>query len=160
MDGLNIVVGLVILVGLIGIVVPVLPGLFLVWAAVLFWASATQTMAGWALLAVATTAALAGFLLQYLVPGRRLRSAGISTSTTLAGAALALVGFFVVPVFGAFVGFPLGVYLAERIKLGRHAAAWRSTKKALKAIGLSVGIEMLTGLAVASIWVVGVVTAT
>ena len=157
MDGLTIVVGLIMLVGLVGIAVPVLPGLLLVWAAVLLWASEAQTTGGWVVLAVATALALSGFLLQYVLPGRRLRAAGVTTSTTVAAASLAVVGFFVVPVVGGFVGFALGIYLAERIKLGGHAAAWASTRQALKAIGLSMGIELLTGLAIATTWVIGVV---
>lgn len=160
MDGFTVLVGLIILAGLIGIAVPVLPGLLVVWAAVLIWATEAQTTAGWVVLGIATTLALSGFLLQYLLPGRRLRKAGVTTSTTVAGAALGVVGFFVIPVVGAFVGFPLGIYLAERIKLGTHAAAWPSTKHALKAVGLSMGIELVTGLAIASTWLIGVVTTT
>jgi len=160
MDGITVVVGLIMLVGLIGIAVPLLPGLLVVWAAVLVWASEVGTRAGWVVFGIATTLALTGFLLQYLLPGRRMAKAGVTTSSTLAGAALALVGFFVIPVVGAFLGFPLGIYLAERIKLGTHARAWTSTTHALKAIGLSMGIEFLTGLAIAVTWVVGVSTST
>ncbi len=158
MDGLTVVVALIILAGLIGIAVPVLPGLLVVWAAVLLWASVSQTAAGWVVLGIATALALSGFLLQYLIPGRRLRRAGVTTSTTVAGAALAVVGFFVIPVVGGFLGFALGIYLAERVKLGTHAAAWPSTGHALRAIGLSMGIELATGLAIASTWLIGVVT--
>ena len=160
MDGLTVAVGLMMLVGFVGIVIPVLPGLFVVWGAVLLWASMVQATTGWVVLGIATTLAVAGFLLQYLVPGRRMREAGVTTSTTLAAAALALVGFFVIPVVGAFVGFVLGIYLIERIKLGAHPAAWRSTKHALKAMGLSMGIELLTALAIAGTWVIGVVATT
>jgi hypothetical protein len=158
-NGLNVLVGLIMLVGLIGIVVPLLPGLALVWAAVLIWAFGEQTPAAWVFFGVATILALSGFLLQYLLPGRRMAKAGVTTSSTVAGAALGIVGFFVIPVIGAFLGFALGVYLAERIKLGTHAAAWPSTKHALKAVALSMGIELLTGLAIATTWVVGVTTA-
>ena len=55
---------------------------------------------------------------------------------------LAVVGFFVIPVVGFFIGFPLGVYLEERRRLGRHASAWRSTREALRAMGLSIVIEL------------------
>lgn len=160
MDGFTVVAGLMIVVGLIGIAVPVLPGLLLVWAAVLIWASEAQTATGWVVLGIATALALTGFLLQYLLPGQRLRKAGITTSTTVAGAALAVVGFFVIPVLGGFLGFALGIYLAERIKLGTHAAALPSTKHALRAIGLSMGIELATGLAIASTWLIGVMSST
>lgn len=158
MDGLTVVVGLMMAVGLIGIVVPLLPGLLLVWAAVLVWASQTQTSTGWVVLGIATALALSGVLLQYLLPGRRMARAGVSTSSTVAGVALGIVGLFVIPVVGAFLGFALGIYLAERIKLGTHTAAWLSTTHALKAIGLSMGIELLTGMAIATTWVIGVAT--
>jgi hypothetical protein len=69
--------------------------------------------------------------------------------------ALGVAGFFLVPVLGAFLGFPLGIYLAERVKRHTHAAAWSSTKHALKAIGLSMGIELMTGLAIATTWLIG-----
>ena len=160
MDGLTVVVGLIMLVGLLGIAIPVLPGLFIIWAAVLLWASQVRTTTGWVVLGIATTLALCGFLLQYLLPGRRMARAGVTTSSTLAGTALAIVGFFVIPVVGALLGFPLGIYLAERVKLGAHAGAWSSTKQALKAVGLSMAIELSTGLAITLAWVVGVNTST
>lgn len=157
MDGLTVVIGLVMLVGLIGIVVPVLPGLLLVWAAVLIWAFEMQTGASWIVFGISTTLALSGLVLQYLLPGRRLATAGVTTSSTVAGASLGVVGFFVIPVVGALLGFVLGLYLAERIKRGTHAAAWLSTRAALKAVMLSVGIELLTGLAIASTWLFAVI---
>jgi hypothetical protein len=85
--------------------------------------------------------------------------AGVTTSSTVAGVVLGIAGFFVIPLVGAFVGFALGIYLAERIKKGAHAAAWPSTKHALKAIALSMGIELLTGLAIVTTWLIGVTVA-
>jgi hypothetical protein len=158
MDGIDVLVGLIMLVGLVGIVVPLLPGLLLVWAAVLVWAIEAQSQGGWAVLGIATVLALLGTLLQYLLPGRRMARAGVTTSSTVAGVVLGIVGFFVIPVVGAFLGFALGIYLAERIKLGAHSAAWPSTKHALKAIALSMGIELLTGLAIITAWLIGVTT--
>jgi len=158
MSGLEVVVGLMMLVGLVGIVVPLLPGLLLVWAAVLVWASQERTTAGWVVLGVCTILALTGFLLQYLLPGRRMAKAGVTTSSTVAGVALGIVGFFTIPIVGALLGFPLGIYLAERVKQGTHAAAWPSTKQAVKAVGLSIGIELLAGLAIAGTWLIAVTT--
>jgi uncharacterized protein len=160
MDGFTVVVGLIMLIGLIGIVVPLLPGLFLVWLAVMIWSADAQTAAAWVVLGTATLLALIGLLLQYILPGRHLRTAGVAASSTMAGAGLAAVGFFVLPVVGAFLGFVLGVYLAERIKPGSHAVAWTSTMHALRAIGLSMGIEMVTGLTIAVTWLVAVATTT
>jgi hypothetical protein len=53
------------------------------------------------------------------------------------------------------VGFVLGVYLAECVRLRSHRHAWPTTTHALRAIGLSFGIEFGTGLLVAGTWVTG-----
>ncbi|GAB3597851.1 DUF456 domain-containing protein [Angustibacter peucedani] len=152
----DVVVGLVILVGLVGVVVPVLPGLLLVLGAVLAWALERQDAGGWVVLAVVAAVFAVGQVVKYLLPGRRLREAGVPTSTMLLAVALGVVGFFVIPVVGVFVGFVLGVYLAERLRLHTHAAAWPSTKHALKAAGWSVLIELTTGLLMGAVWLVGV----
>lgn len=158
MTGVVFASGLVIVAGLVGILLPVLPGLLLVWAGVALWASERSTTGGWLILAVATVLLVSGVALQYRVPGRRMRASGVPVRTTLTGVLLALVGFFVVPVVGLFGGFVLGVYLAERARLGGHALAWPSTVAALRAVGLSMGIELGTGLAMTATWVVGVFT--
>jgi hypothetical protein len=53
------------------------------------------------------------------------------------------------------VGFVLGVYLAEYRRLGGRAA-WPSTVHALKAVGLSILIELVAGVAATFVWVAGV----
>jgi uncharacterized protein YqgC (DUF456 family) len=153
--GLEIVVAIVILVGLVGVVVPVLPGMVLVWGAVLVWAIATAEPVGWAVLAVVTLLLGAGLVVKYLVPGKRMKDAGIPGRTLWLGGAGAVIGFFAIPVVGTPVGFVLGVYLAELQRLGSEQA-WPSTKHALKATGLSMLIELTaTGLA-AGAWGAGV----
>ncbi|HET7399336.1 MAG TPA: DUF456 domain-containing protein [Intrasporangium sp.] len=153
---LNVLIGLAMLVGTAGIVVPVLPGLFLVWLATVVWASEQQTAEGWVVLAVATTAYAAGLVGQYLVPGRRLRAAGVETWVLAMAAVVAVVGFFVVPVVGAPVGFVGAVYVLERRRHRAHDRAWAATGQALRAMGLGMGIELLSALAIMTTWVVGV----
>ncbi|QNN53009.1 DUF456 domain-containing protein [Nocardioides mesophilus] len=147
-------VGLAIAVGIVGIVVPVLPGSLLVLAAILVWALETGSASGWTVFAVATTLLAAGAVVKYAVPGRRLKTAGVPNRTLWFGAALGVVGFFVIPVVGLFVGFLAGVYLAEHQRLGA-SLAWPSTKHALRAVGLSLLIEMAAALLAALVWFVG-----
>ena len=148
-------VALAILVGLVGVVVPLLPGTLLVGGAVLVWALYVGTSAAWVTFAVVVTVLVVGQVATYLVPGRRLQAAGVPGRTLLAGAALGVVGFFVVPVAGLFLGFVVGVYAAERHRVGA-AAAWPSTRAALRAVGLSIAIELAAALLAAAAWVVGV----
>ena len=149
---------LAIAVGLLGIVVPVLPGVFIIAAAMLVWAYDTGTGLAWGIAWSALVVLAIGFVVKYLVPHRRLKDAGVPRRTIVIGAVLGIVGFFVIPVIGLFIGFIGGVWLAESGRLGR-TQAWPSTKAALKATGLSILIELASGLGAAA-WFIGGVIAT
>lgn len=157
MNGVEVLVAAVILVGLAGIVVPILPGSVLVVGAVLGWAVYAGTGAAWVVFAVATTLVVLGQVVKYVVPGRGLRNSGVPGRTIVVGGLLGIVGFFVVPVAGLVVGFLLGVYLSELRRVGRQAA-WPSTLAAVKAVGLSLLVELIAGLLAAVTWVVGALT--
>jgi uncharacterized protein YqgC (DUF456 family) len=153
-----VAVGVAIAAGIVGVVVPVLPGALLVWAAIAVWALAVGSATGWGVLAVATLAVGGAQVVKYLVPGRRLRGAGVPRRSILAGVVLAVVGFFLIPVVGFFIGFPLGVYLEERRRLLRPESAWDSTRAALRAMGLSIVIELAASVLAAGAWLVAVLT--
>ncbi|WKN50183.1 DUF456 domain-containing protein [Nocardioides sp. Arc9.136] len=156
MSLVEVLVAIAIAVGVAGVVVPVLPGTLLVLAAVLVWTLEVGGTTAWTVFAVVTVLLALGTVVKYAVPGRRLKDAGIPTSTLWAGGALGVVGFFVVPVVGLLVGFVLGVYLAEHRRVG-GTAAWPSTRHALRAAGLSILIELAAALTASAAWVVGVV---
>lgn len=145
-----------ILIGMVGIVIPVVPGLFIVLAAVFLWALDTGTTLGWSVFGVSVVLYLTGLALQYAVPGRRMRVAGVRSSTLVLAVLLGVVGFFVIPVVGGPVGFVLGIYLVELSHSRDRQVAWRSTRAALAAVLLSMGIELLAALAIATTWVAGV----
>jgi len=151
-----ILVGLAIAAGLVGIVVAAIPGLILIWAAVGVWAFVEQSPVGWVIFTVATLLAIAGQVAKYLIPGKRLKEAGVPTRSLLLGGVLSLIGFFVIPIIGFVIGFVIGVYLSERVRLGSHSLAWPSTVHALRAAGLSIVIELAAGLLVAGLWTITV----
>ncbi|GAA4715926.1 DUF456 domain-containing protein [Phytohabitans rumicis] len=152
--------GLAIAAGIVGVIVPVLPGLLLCWLGVLVWAIfADGGWPKWVVFAVVTGFAVAGTVVKYLWPGRNLKRSGVPNTTLLCGGALALVGFFVVPLVGLVLGFVLGVWLAERVRLNDTRLAWPSTKHALKAAGLSMLIELAAALAIAAVWGAGLAVA-
>ncbi len=155
MSPLEVVVALALALGVVGIVVPLLPGTLLVGAALVVWALDTGGRTAWSVVVVALGLLLVGALLKYLVPGRRLTDAGVPRRTLWTGAALGVVGFFVIPVVGLLIGFVLGVHLAERARVGGRAAG-ASTLAALRAVGLSIALEMLAALLAAAVWVTGV----
>jgi uncharacterized protein YqgC (DUF456 family) len=145
-----------IVIGMVGIVVPVIPGLLIVLAAVFVWAFDTGTTVAWTIFAISAVLWVAGIALQYAVPGRRLREAGVRRSTLLLAVLVGIVGFFVIPVVGGPVGFVLGIYLVELGHSRDRGTAWTSTKAALRAVFTSIGIELLAAVAITTTWVVGV----
>jgi uncharacterized protein YqgC (DUF456 family) len=149
----TLVAALLVVVGVVGVLVPVLPGLVLVLVGIAVWAVPRGDAVGWTVLGVAVGIAALGSLAKYLLPGAKMRTAGVPGRTLLAGGILGIVGFFVVPVVGLLLGFVLGVYLAELARLGNHAAAWPSTRSALHAVGWSILIELATALLAAAVWV-------
>lgn len=156
MSWLEVGVALAIAVGVLGVVVPVLPGSLLVGAAIGVWAIATGGLTAWMVFAIAVAVLVTGTVVKYLVPGRSLQAAGIPMRSLVVGAVLAVAGLFVVPVVGAPLGFVLGVYLAELQRLG-STLAWPSTRAALNAVGLSILIETTACALAAATWAVGVV---
>ena len=156
MTGVEVLVALAIAVGLVGVVVPVLPGALLVLGAILVWAWDGGSSTGWVVFAVATSFIALGSIVKYVVPGRRLKEHGIPGSTLVLGGLIGVVGFFVIPVIGLVIGFVLGVYLAELRRLG-STAAWPATKHAVRAVGVSILIELAATLLAAATWALGVV---
>jgi uncharacterized protein YqgC (DUF456 family) len=150
---MTLLAGLIVAVGIVGILLPILPGLILVLAGIAVWAVPRNDALGWWVLGIAVAIVVVGSIAKYLLPGRRMREAGVPTRSVVAGALLGIVGFFVIPVVGLFIGFPLGVFLAELARLHDSSKAWPSTRRALGAVGFSILLELATGLLAAGVWI-------
>lgn len=157
-EGANIVApAAIIVVGILGIIVPVLPGLFITLLGVLLWSWETGTTASWTIFGLCTLWFVLGIAGQYLIPGKRLKADGVSTASLLLAALCGIVGMFVIPIVGFFVGFVLGLYVQAYLPRRDAAAAWQRTKVALRAILTSIGIELIAAILIAFTWVIGVV---
>ena len=156
MTALELLLALVIAVGLVGILVPLLPGSLLVVGAILVWAIQLAEPTGWVVLAIAVALVGTGTVVKYLVPGRQLQRSGVPNRTLLAGGVLGIVGFFVIPIVGLPIGFVLGIYLAEWKRVS-SAQAWPATVAAVKAVGLGMLIELTFSVLATVAWGIGVI---
>ena len=152
----ELLVGVVLVAGLVGVVVQVLPGALLVLGAVLVWAVIEGTGVAWAVAAVAVVATVVAGVVKYLLAGRHLKNAGVPNRTLVWGGLAGVVGFFVIPVVGLPVGFVLAVYLVELHRLRDRGRAWRATVAALGATGITILVELAGALVASGSWLVAV----
>ncbi|RFU85010.1 DUF456 domain-containing protein [Streptomyces triticagri] len=150
-------VAVVLLLGVCGVLLPGVPGPWLVWAAVLWWSLTTQSGVAWAVLVGVTALLLVSQVVRWLLPARRLREAGMTRTMALWAGGGAFLGFCVLPVIGAIPGFVGGIYASERIRLGRHASAKSATRTAMREAGTSILVELFGCLLAAGAWLGAVI---
>lgn len=152
-DGLFVLVAAVMAVGIVGTVVPFLPGILLVWAAGLFYGLMVGFgTVGIVAFTVMTLLGLAGAVAGWLVPQRAAAKAGAARSSMVVAVVAAVVGFFVIPVVGLPVGGLAGLYLAELRRTDTAATAWRTTRATLVSFGIATLFQFLAAVAMALTW--------
>jgi uncharacterized protein len=147
-----LLVGAVLLLGLFCALVPGLHGPMLCWAAVLWWTTDEHTALSWRIFALTTGILLLDLAVRGVLPSRRLREGGVSRRTLFIAGGAAVVGFFVIPLVGAVIGFVAGIYGVERHRLGSHGGARTSTRTAMRNVGLGVLIDLFACLLVTGAW--------
>ena len=150
---ITVVVALAMLAGLVGTVLPLFPGLPIVWGAALVYGLVEGFgTRGTIAMVVITVIAAAGMVASVVLPHRRVAAGGAPRSSIVAGLAGAVVGFFVIPVLGMPLGAVAAIYLAEYRRTKVPAAAWRSTKTMVAGFGLGILVELAAGLTIVVVW--------
>ena len=153
---MTILCGLAILVGVAGTIIPVLPGSFLIGLSLLAWALwGGAGITGWVVFGIGIVFVLAGMAASAVLTGRKLKQHSIPGRSVVAGVVLGVVGMFIIPVVGLFVGFAAGLLLSELHRTRVFSSAVASSWAALKATGLGMLAEFGLACLAASTWVIG-----
>ena len=154
----SVLVGLVMLIGLVGVVLPFLPGTALILGAGIAWAVFVQDggTGRWVVVALMALLFVIGAVAKYALPGRML-TGRLERTTLLAGLAGAVIGLVVFFPLGFLIGGVLGVYLEEARRLRSASEAVTATVHVLKAIGLGVVAELTAGVLMVGVWVSAVI---
>ena len=88
---------------------------------------------------------------------RKLRQQQIPKRSIAVAVAAAVVGMFLIPVVGLFVGFGAGLLASEYARRRDFRAALDSSVETLKATGLGILVEFGMACLAASVWMVGVI---
>jgi uncharacterized protein YqgC (DUF456 family) len=147
----------VLIVGLLGLIVPVFPGLTVMWLGTLFYAiiqSAAGKMTGWDwfLFALITLLMIVGNVVDNVIIARKMRDQYIPwSSILLAFAGGILASIFLTPL-GGLVAAPLALFLAEVSRLKNRDAAIASTKAYMVGWGWAFAARFIIGLMITGFW--------
>lgn len=145
-------------VGLLGTIVPIVPGLSLIWAAgLLYGVIAGFGEVGTGAFLVMTVLAGLAIAAGVVLPSKRAAGAGASKGSIVLGGVGALVGLFVIPVVGfALIGIAC-LYGGERLRGQEHDRAVTATIETLKGMGWAFVAQFSAGLLMILCWLTWVI---
>jgi hypothetical protein len=150
----TILAGILMLVGLAGVVLPVLPGLALVWLAALGYG----LLVGWGtsgpwLFALITLLGLGGLAAELWMTAAGAKVGKASLWALAAGVGLALIGVVFFNLIGAAIGLVAGVLLYEYLRARDWRQAANAAAGTAAGCGLSFGMKLALGLGMIGAWV-------
>ncbi|HSL95794.1 MAG TPA: DUF456 domain-containing protein [Thermoleophilia bacterium] len=154
----TVVAGLLLAAAVVGTVYPVLPGSPLAIGTLLVWGWVLGSTASWTAAATGALLAAAGWAASAVLTGRTLKRQQVPGRSIVVAMAAGIVGLFVIPFFGLFIGFAAGLLLSELARRRDLRAALDSSLESLKAMGLGILIEFGMVCLAASVWTIGVAT--
>ena len=152
---IRVITLLVMLTGLFGLVIPVFPGLVIIWLAALAYglAAGFGTLGGWMFVLI-TLLAIGGMLVDNVLMSAGAKKSGASWL----GMAVALLGFslgtLIVPVVGGLVLGPLALFAFEYYRHRSRGRALDAVKGLAAGWGLSLLARFAIGVVMIVLWVV------
>lgn len=141
------------LIGLFGLIVPVFPGMLIMWLSALGYG----VLAGWStlgivLFVVITILTITGMLADNVMMGVGARKGGASWWSIIVAMAAGILGTIFFPPFGGIIAAPLSVLLLEYLRVKQMGKAWKSLLGLATGWGLSFVVRFLIGFVMMAFW--------
>ena len=157
---LQIIVLAIMLFGLFGLIIPVLPGLVIIWVPALVYGILTGfTLLSGILFAVMTVLMIVGNLVDNVVMGTRARQQGASWLAIGVALAAGVLGSLAFPPFGGLVAALIGLFAVEFYRLKDFQRAIASTRSMAIGCGWAAVIRFGIGTIMILLWAVWVLFA-
>jgi uncharacterized protein YqgC (DUF456 family) len=153
----TVLAGILLVVAAIGAIYPVLPASLIAIVTLLVWAWVVGSWPAWAAAIIGSLICLVGWSASALLTGRKLKQLEVPGWSIAVAIVAGIVGMFLIPVVGIFVGFAVGLLVIEAVRHRDLRHALRSSLQTLKAMGTGVVVEFLLICVAASVWTVGVI---
>jgi uncharacterized protein len=151
----TILAGLLLAVAAVGTVYPGLPGSGLAIVTLIGWAWVMGSWPAWTAALIGSLLAAAGWTASAVLTGRKLRQHQVPKRSIAVAMVSALVGMYLIPVVGLFVGFGVGLLVSEYARRRDLRSALTSSLDTLKATGAGVLVEFAMVCLAGSVWMVG-----
>ncbi|ROI07111.1 DUF456 domain-containing protein [Kaistella haifensis] len=140
---------LLLLVGILGTFLPVLPGLLLSLCGLLIYKFGTDSSLSMAYIWIFVFLTLLSIILNYVIPARTNRKYGGTRWGSVGSIIGTILGMFFIPLpFGFLIGMFLGVFVGELLHDAKDKKkAWNSTKGAFIGFLYGTGFNFMVGLA-------------
>lgn len=140
---------ILIIIGIIGTIVPVLPGLILSVIGLLIFKFGTNSQMPMLYVWIFGLLTLLSAVLDYVIPARTNKKYGGTRWGSIGSLVGTLLGFFFIPIpFGFLIGMLLGVFIGELIHdINDRKKAFNSTKGALIGFIYGTGFNVMVGIA-------------
>ena len=153
----TVVAGILLAVAVFGTIYPLLPGSPVALVTLIAWGWVLGSAASWTAAGIGALLVCVGWSAGAVLTGRKLKKQSIPKGSILVAALAGIIGMFVIPVAGLFLGFAGGLFLSEYVRLSDHRTAGRSSVEALKAMGIGMLIEFFMVALAGSVWTIGVI---
>ncbi len=153
----TVLAGILLVVAAAGTIYPVLPGSPIAIVTLLVWAFVVGSWPAWVAAVIGSLLCAVGWTASMALTGRKLRQLEVPWWSIAVAAVAGIVGMFLIPVVGIFVGFAAGLLVIEAARHGDLRHAFSSSLQTLKAMGTGVLVEFLLLCVAASVWSVGVI---
>ncbi len=148
----------VMLFGLLGLIIPLLPGLVIIWVAALVYGIVDGfTWANGAVFALMTLICVVGSLIDNVIMGASAKQQGASWIAIAISMVLGIAGSFAFPPFGGLVAALLGIFAYEFYRLRDWRKALASTKGMALGCGWATIIRAAMGVVMIGMWLAWVV---
>jgi len=143
---------IIMVVSLFGLIVPIFPGLVVIWLVAFISVLVTGGTAGWIVFLALTVLTIAGVLADNLLMGAKAREQGAAWASIGLALGAGVVGTLVVPPIGGLLAAPLVLYLMERHRLGDHDQAMGVVKALALGWGWAFVARFGIGALMIAIW--------
>jgi uncharacterized protein len=150
---LDLILLAVMLFGLVSLIIPIMPGLTIIWVAVLVYALVTGFTWGTGILfAFITILMVVGGFVDNLFMSAGAKKTGASWLAIAVAIVAGLVGSIVWPPLGGILLALLGIFVVEIIRVRDLRRAWESTRGMALGCGTAVFVRMGMGLVMILLW--------